>query len=433
MRINFLLFILYKGLIHTFLITTTINTIIYYYIYKPSFKYKIKSYPQIKVIKEKLKMKLECNKEDLIEIINTVQKAIASKSAMPILECIKIETSNDGNVIFTGTNVDLYIEYNKKIKVEEGGSVCLLSKIFGEIVRRLPQGNVKINVNSQNNVTKIKCGSSEFNIQGLNSNDFPNVPILDEKFRFSLTYTQLRNLIKKTISFTALNEGRKPVLTGSLYEIRENLLNVVSSDGHRLALVRQALDTNIENNKFVVPGNTQRELLKILTEDDEKYVDIIVSDRYVLFDFKDFQVYSRILDGDFIKYDSILATVNNINVTVDRNIIMNSLERALLLINEDISAKSDNKVPVRLSINSDKIDLACITGKGQVNDIIPAKVEGENLLIGFNCRFLMDAFNACDEEKIKLELSAPTSGCFIRDNSGNEEYIYMILPVRLYN
>ena len=378
-------------------------------------------------------MKLECSKDELLEIINTVQKAISPKSPMPILECIKIDTTADGHVIFTGTNVDLYIEYNSKLNVTEGGSVALESKMFGEIVRRLPQGNVRITVSPQNNVTKIQCGASEFNIQGLNANDFPNVPILDEKFRFSLTYTQLRRLMKKTISFTALNEGRKPVLTGSLFEIRQNVLNVVASDGHRLALVRQNLDTSIENNKFVVPGNTQRELLKIMSDDDEKKVDVIVSDRYVLFDFKDFQVYSRILDGDFLKYDSILSTVNNISVTVDKGVIMNSLERALLLINEDISAKSDNKVPVRLSVNSNKIDLNCITGKGQVSDQIPADVEGENLLIGFNCRFLMDAFNACDEDRIKLELSAPTSGCFIRDNSGNEEYIYMILPVRLYN
>lgn len=378
-------------------------------------------------------MKLSCDKEQLLEIISTVQKSISPKSPMSILECIKIDTTSDGHVIITGTNLDLYIEYNAKFNVTEGGSIALTSKMFGEIVRRLPGGTVNINVNVNNNVTKIQSGVSEFNIQGLSAENYPAVPIIDEKFRFTLSQTALKDLIRKTIAFVALNEGKKPVLTGSLFDIKNNTLNVVASDGHRLAVVKEELKENVEDNKFVVPGNTLRELLKILRDDDENTVDIIVSDRNVLFDFHEFQVYTRVLDGDFLKYDAILSAKNTISVEVEKRYIMDSLERALLLINDDISAKSENKVPVRFSINYDKVDISCITGKGQVSDSVPAKIEGGELLIGFNCRFLLDAFSACDEDRIKIEFSAPTSGCFIRDGSGNNKYIYMVLPVRLYN
>ncbi len=378
-------------------------------------------------------MKLTCEKTQLLDIINTVQRSIAPKSTMPILECIKLDTSADGFVTVTGTNLDLYIEYNAEFDISEGGSIALESKMFGEIIRRLPDGNLTISVNPSNNITKIQSGASEFNIQGLSANEYPSVPVLDEKFRFTLSQTVLRNLIKKTTPFISLNEGKRPVLTGALFEIKNNVLNVVASDGHRLAAVKEELNENVEDNKFVIPGNTLRELLKILKDDDEAQVDIIISDRNVLFDFKKFQVYTRLLDGDFLKYDAILSAVNTIEAEVDKNAITSSLERALLLINDDISAKSENKVPVRFSIGFDKIDISCVTGKGQVSDSVGAKIEGENLVIGFNCRFLLDAFAVCDSDVIKMEFSSPKSGCFIRDISGKNSYIYMILPVRLYN
>lgn len=377
-------------------------------------------------------MKLVCSKPQLMEIVNTVQRAIAPKTSLPILECIKIEANGDGNVVFTGNNIDLCIEYNTECNVDEGGTVALASKMFGEIVRRLPEGDVTITVDPSNYVTIIKSGQSKFNIQGISPDEFPAAPILDEMFRVEMTQKSLKKVIRKTISFVAQNEGKKPVLTGSLFEIKNNYLNVVSSDGHRLAVVKEELKNSVSDNKFVVPGMTLRELLKILKDEDDK-VTIIVSERNVLFDFGYYQVYSRLLDGEFLKYESIISAVNTINVVVDKRYIVDSLERALLLINDDISAKSENKVPVRFNIAYDKIEVSCITSRGQVNDTVPVELDGGDLLIGFNCRFLLDALSTCDEDKIKMEFSAPTSGCFIKSAGEDDSFVYMILPVRLYN
>lgn len=376
-------------------------------------------------------MKLSCSKELLLDIVNTVQKAISSKSIMPILECIKIDASGDGSVVITGNNLDLCIEYNAKCNVTEGGAIALTSKIFGEIVRRLPEGTVMLNSNTENNVTKIKCGVSEFNIQGLSSIEYPAAPILDEKYKITINQGILKKLIRKTISFVALTEGKKPVLTGTLFEIKNNVLNVVASDGHRLAVVKEEIKEPIENNKFVIPGSTLRELLKLLK--DEEDVDVIISDRHVLFDFGIYQVYTRLLDGDFLKYEAIVSAVNTINVVCEKRYIIDSLERAMLLINDDISSHSDNKVPVRFNIAYDKIDVSCITGKGQVNDTVNVDLDGGDLTIGFNCRFMLDALSVCDGEKVKMEFSAPTSGCFIKSAEEDDSFVYMILPVRLYN
>lgn len=377
-------------------------------------------------------MKFICNKEILNDIVNTVQKAISSKSAMPILECIKIDVSGDGHVVVTGNNLEICIEYNTECTVYEGGTVALASKMFGEIVRRMPDGDVTITVNEENNITKIKSGLSEFNIQGLSANEYPAVPIVDEKFRITLTQETLKKLIRNTISFVAINEVKKPTLTGALFEIKDSSLNVVASDGKRLAVVKEPLETDIENEKVIIPGATLRELIKLLKDSDET-VDIIVSDRHVLFDFGEFQLYTMLLDGDFLKYEAIISAVNTINVVVEKRVIMDSLERAMLLINDDISAKSDNKVPVKFNISYDKIDVSCVTGKGQVNDTVDVELDGGDLLIGFNCRFMLDALMACDDEKIKMEFSAPTSGCFIKSAYEDDSFVYMVLPVRLYN
>lgn len=377
-------------------------------------------------------MKLSCSKGELLDIVNTVQKAVMPKSTMPILECIKIDASGDGHVVITGNNLDLCIEYNAEMNVPEGGEVALTSKMFGEIVRRLPDGTVTLTVNPENNVTKIQCGLSEFNIQGLNGTEYPAAPVLDEKYSFHIEQPVLKKLIRKTIAFVAAAEGKRPVLTGALFEIKNGRLNVVASDGHRLAIVRQELDEELENSKFIIPGTTLRELLKLLK--DEGDIKVIVSDRHVMLDFASFQVYTRLLEGDFLKYESIISVVNNIEVVCEKRYIMDSLERAMLLINDDMSAHSENKSPVRFSIAYNKIDVSCVTGKGQVNDTVDVEQKGGDLIIGFNCRFLLDALSACDEQRIKIEFSAPTSGCFIRPIDENDDsYVYMVLPVRLYN
>lgn len=376
-------------------------------------------------------MKLTCLKSELVEIVNTVQKSISPKSTIPILECIKIDASANEGVVFTGNNMDICIEYRKNINVSEGGTIALASKMFGEIIRKLPEGSVDINVNEENEITKIKCGISEFNIQGLRAGEYPSPPEINELYSFFISQRELRDYIKKTISFVAVTEGKRPALTGALFEIKDDSLNVVASDGHRLAFVKKVLNQNLQDSKFIVPGSTLRELFKILKDDDEQ-IKVIVSDRYALFEFSEFKFFTRLLDGDFLKYEAIINASNTIKIEIETNTLKDSLERALLLINED-NAVMNNRVPVKFNIGFDKIEVSSMTGKGKVNDIINVKLEGDNLIIGFNCRFLLDALNACEEEKVLMELSTPNSGCFIRSLNGENNYVFMVLPVRLYN
>lgn len=377
-------------------------------------------------------MKLICHKQQLLKVINTVQKAVSAKSIMPILECIKIDASADGNLTVTGNNLDLCIEYHDTCNIPEGGSIAISSKMFGEIIRRLPDEDVTVTVNEQNNVTTIKCDKSEFNIQGLSGNEYPAVPEVNETYRFSMGQAKLKKMIRKTIFAVSQNEARKPILTGSLFEIETGVLSIVSTDGYRLAICRETVDSSLENKKFVIPGLTLREIFKVLEDGEDKTVDIIVSDRHVMFEFENYKVVTRLLEGEYINYKPVLMTPNSIFVVANTSQLSESLERASLLINDDISAKAE-KVPVRLNIVMDKIEITCMTGKGKVHDVVDVSVNGEDIEIGFNHKYLLEALRACEEEEVKMEFSNPRSSCFIRSTTNDDSYTFMILPVRLYN
>lgn len=377
-------------------------------------------------------MKFACQKTVLNQIVNIVQKAIGAKTSHPIFECIKIDAQSDGNVTFTSNSIELCIEYNAEINVYESGSIALPSKIFGEIVRRLPEGEVVITSEQKNYVTDIECGASQFNIQGMSPDEFPEAPVVDEDYRTSIKENELKKIIKKVYPFISQMELRKPVLTGALFDIKNGNLSVVGTDSHRLAVIKTPAAENSGEKKFVIPGSTLSKIGQILG-DDENEVVLIVSSKHILFDFGNFQVYSRLLDGEFLKYEAILNTSNSIRIKADKQSIINSFERANLIINDDLSSKTENKMPVRLNIAFNKIDISCKTAKGYVNDSVIVEHEGGDLTIGLNCRFMLDALNASDDESVIMEFSAPTSGCFIKPEDESDRYNYMVLPVRLYN
>lgn len=375
-------------------------------------------------------MKLIFDKNVLLEIINTVQKAVAAKSVMPILECIKIDAYDNGDIIITANNLDICIEYKSSCNVEQSGSIAINSRMFGEIIRRFTEGkDVIITVNPENNIMFLKCGSSEFNIQGLDSMEYPAIPEVDEDYKFQIEQSKLKRMIRKTIFAISQNEARKPILTGSLFEIETGVLTIVSTDGFRIAKIESVVDSSLNNTSFVIPGITLRELLKVLEENDDK-IEIVVSKRYVKFIFDGYMIVSRLLEGEYIKYKPIFNTPNTIVVTAKTRPFVDSLERAALIINDDALAKNE-KIPVRLKIENDKIDLNCTTGKGKINDTIDVDKIGNDIEIGFNHKYLIEALRSCEDEVIKMELSNPKGSCFIKPTENND-YIYMILPVRLY-
>jgi DNA polymerase-3 subunit beta len=366
-------------------------------------------------------MKFNCEKNNLLDSINTVQKAVLNKSTLAILEGILIQA--DENIKLTGNNLEMGIESSFNAQILEKGNIVVNSKLIGEIVRKLPDDIVYFEVTNDDFIN-IKCGDSEFNIKGIVSDEFPEIPHIEEEKSIKIPQNILKSMIRQTSFAIGTNEN-KIILTGSLIEIKDNNITMVSVDGFRLALRNETINNeNNNNNSFVIPGKTLNELFKILNDDDTN-VEIFLTEKHAMFRLGSCKVVTRLLNGEFLNYGQILPSNSNLKVICKTKDFINSIERASLIITNDV-----NKYPVVLNISLDKIKISCTTNMGKVNDLLKVQTFGDNIEIGFNHKYLIDALKACECETIVLEFTDSLSPCIIKPVEG-ESFIFLVLPVRL--
>ncbi|WHH57247.1 DNA polymerase III subunit beta [Petroclostridium sp. X23] len=366
-------------------------------------------------------MKLSCQKNTLLDAISVAQKAVSTKSTLQILEGILLEAS-DNILKLTGNDLELGIECSIQADIQQTGAIVLNSRIFGDIVRKLPNDTVFLEVQDNNNVY-IKCGNSEFNIMGISSVEFPELPSVQKENPFTISQEKLRSMIKQTIFAVGTNEN-KIILTGSCLEVDEGYLNMVSVDGYRLAMRKEPIHSLENKLSFVIPGKTLNELSKIIKE-EEQDINIYITAKHVLFEFDNCRMVSRLLEGEFLNYKQIIPKENHLRLKTSVKPLIESIERAALLIVSD-----NQKYPVRLNIKTDKIIISCMTQTGKVQDSVKVETEGNDLEIGFNHKYLLDALKACECDEVYMEFNTALSPCIIKAVD-NEKFIYLVLPVRL--
>jgi DNA polymerase-3 subunit beta len=366
-------------------------------------------------------MIISCEKAYLSEAVNTVSKAASVKSPLPVLEGILISTDGDC-ILLTANNLELGIECRIPAEVIEEGSVVISdARVFSEIIRKLPNDFIHIDVRENLNTT-IKCQNSVYQIMSLGSVEFPELPVISEDSAITISSLLLKSMIRQT-SYAIAQKNDKPVLTGSLFEIEDNTLSVVSLDGFRLA-VRKEIVTAPENRKFIIPGKTLSELSKILKDDDNP-VTVKVTDKYALFEVLDTKVISRLIDGEYFNYKSIIPRDFKIKTKVNLADIITCVERADPIVSVDVF-----KNPVKMTLNDDTITIDCMTSTGVVKDVIEIESCKGEIEIGFNQKYLHDALSACECEVINMEFNGSLNPCIITPEEGGG-FIYMVLPVRL--
>lgn len=364
-------------------------------------------------------MKFICEKSKLQEAISICQKAITGKSTMSILQGILLIAQNN-TITLIGSDIDLSIETKVEADIIETGRIVVDSKLFGDIIRKLPNSNVEINT-TDNNTINIKCEKSNATLFHMDAENYPEIPEVNENNMCYLSQGLLKNMIKGTIFAVAQDETR-PILTGVLFQINKNKLNLVTLDGYRLALRSEDIDK--ENNiSCVIPGKTLNEVSKIL-EDDETKVKISFTSNHILFNLGKTKVISRLLEGDFIKYESIIPDEYNLKVTAKRDELLSCIERASLV------GKDGNTNLVKIDIKDDNMIITSNSQLGKVREELNIILQGDSLQIAFNARYLIDVLKIIDEEEICMELSSSVSPCIIK-NTDNNKCTYLILPVRI--
>ena len=363
-------------------------------------------------------MKIICSKNNLVKGVSIVSKAVPSKTTMPILECILINASAEG-IKFTANDMELGIETVIEGDVIEKGIIAIDARIFSEIVRKLPDNEVTIE--SDNNYqTIISCEKAKFNISGKSGEDFSYLPYVEKKEVIKLSQFTLKEIIRQTIFSIADNDSNK-LMTGELFQIENNMLKVVSLDGHRISIRKTELKESYDSKKVVVPGKTLIEVSKILSGEVDSEVNISFTNNHIVFEFDNTVVVSRLIEGEYFRIDQMLSSDYETKVKINKKEFLNCIDRATLLV------KEGDKKPIIINILDDVMELKIKSQIGSMNDEIEISKDGKDLLIGFNPKFLIDALRVIDDEEVTLYLMNPKAPCFIKDE--DENYIYLILPV----
>lgn len=365
-------------------------------------------------------MKLIFQKDAIVNGISIVMKAVPSKTTMSILECILIDASGS-EIKLTGNDMELGIETKIEGTILEHGKIALDAKLFSEITRRLSSQNASITIESDEKFnTTISCENSVFKIQGRDGEEFAYLPYIERDQYICLSQFTLKEVIQQTIFSISPNDSNK-MMAGELFEINENMLKVVSLDGHRISIRNVALRDSYESTKVIVPGKTLSEVSKILSGDNEKDVLIYFSSNNILFEFDNTVVVSRLIEGEYFRINQMLSSDYETRVTVNKKDFLDCIERATILIREN------DKKPLVLNITDENMQLKLNSSYGSMNAELLIRKTGKDIMIAFNPKFLIDALRAIDDEEISMYMMNPKSPCFIKDDE--EHYIYLILPV----
>lgn len=363
-------------------------------------------------------MKIIAHKQSLMNSVNIVLKAVTAKSTMPILECIIIEVKNN-QIKLIGNDMELGIETIVEGNILEEGSVAINAKVFSEIIRKLPDNDVQITTDS-NYVTEIICEKAKFQISGQSGEEFPYLPKIEKNAPVTISQFSLKEIIRQTVFSIAENDNNI-IMTGELFEINNDELRVISLDSHRVSIRKLKLNNSYDNIKVIIPGKTLIEIMKILSGDISSKVDIYFTDKHVLFIFDQTTVLSRLIEGEYYKIDQMLTNDYETKLSINRKEFLNCIDRATLLI------KETEKKPIILDIKDNNFELLINTSIGSMNEDIDIVMEGKEIKIAFNPKFLIDALRVIDDEIIDMYLFNAKAPCFIRNKE--QDYIYLILPV----
>lgn len=365
-------------------------------------------------------MHIECNKEALINAINTVGRVTSKRSTMPILNCILLSADRDGLKLLAN-NLELSIETdNIEADIYEKGSVALDLNLFSNIVRNMPTDFVTIKLDS-NNICQIKSGKSNFKLNGLPGEQFPMPPeIKDTDEPIEVSGAAFKNSIRQTIFAAAVDEG-KPILMGEYIKIEDGYMHIVAIDGFRVSW--RKIKTDYRNFiDMIVPVQTLNEVSRLISESSDDNIKIYHSQKNVLFRLKNCTVVSSLIEGDYMSYEKLFITSPTTTVTAETQDMLRALERATIICN-------DNKKPsVNIDISTDNVNINSQAELGNTSEDIQVKTEGDDLSISFNARFLVDVFKNVEEEYIKITFNTNKSPCIITGVTNND-FKYLVLPV----
>lgn len=379
-------------------------------------------------------MKIRFEKAKMLEKLVRAMGAVSQKNTHPFTEGVLLETAGDRLKIST---YDMEKSVRASIEAEiliEGACVINAQRLLS-IVRILPENEITLAVDEELLVT-IQSGRSSFSLHALPAKDFPQMPVIVGKESFTLEQCVLKKMLSKTFHSIAQIDQR-PVLCGAFFKLEKDEIKVVTCDSYTISVCDYktpvlSMIENLERTSFIVPGKTVTELMKMLSDEEGQFLTIMITAKNIIFNMENLVFSSRLVEGEYIDYDRLIPKDQPIEAVLDAKAFTDALERAALISEEKIAGTTKNYV--KLSLSGDIMQISSKSVNGNIVEEIPAEHNGDDIVIGFNCRYLIDTMRAVDSEKVCLKLITPfTSATFepIDDEKRDDSYLYMVLPLRM--
>ena len=366
-------------------------------------------------------MKILVNREQLSEALSNLQRAVTPRSSLPILEGVLLSAETD-RLTLMAYNMEISIKKELPIRCEKEGDVVISAKILFDIIRKVKGDIIEFEVDERQ-VCHIKCGGSAFDILGMKSEDFPEMPNVAEKDSINISSEILKDMVRQTIFAISIKEDARPILTGIKFEIQNNEIKLVAINGNCLA-IRKAPIRYEGNMSFVVSGRAIGEAVKIIGEKDED-IKINIGTRNISFDIDGYVMTSRLIEGNFIEYQRSIPNSYKQEIKINVPKFIETLERiSLVILNEQ------TKTPIRFSMEKERILLTCSSAIGRSNDVYQTNLEGEEFEIGFNSKNLLDALKAVESEEAIIRFNGSAAAAAIYPIDG-EEFLYLVMPMLL--
>lgn len=364
-------------------------------------------------------MNVICNKQLLVDAVSNVSRAVSSKNTLAALEGVFMR-AKDNFLFLVGYDLELAITTTIEAKVIEEGEIVLSARIFLDMIRRMPSDDVSV-VSDEKMLTTIKGSMTEYTILGIPASEYPELPSVAQTVSISIHQGTLKNMINQTLFAVAVGDS-KPVHTGSLFDIKGGELSVVSVDGYRLAMRREKVEYT-EDAAFIVPGKSLSEVSKLL-KDEDTMIEMDLSKRHIIFNIGGYNVISRLLEGEFLDYKAAIPSGMQTVIKIGTRDLINAIDRTSLLISDNI------KSPLRMQFDEGLIKISCSTAIGKAYDEITCNQTGDNVEIGFNSRYMLDALKASECDEIQVIINGSLSPIKLVPMDG-DAFTFLVLPVRL--
>ena len=372
-------------------------------------------------------MKLVCEKVKLQDALTLVGRTVPGRANLSILECVLLTAEEGVGITLYANDTEMSINTAPiSADVDTSGAVALNARLFTEIIRKMPGDYVHIETDERF-MTVCRSGQAKLEILGFHPEEFPLISpeeMGEADVKYSVKAAILRDMIRQTI-FSVSIDPSKVILTGELLEIKENTMRLVAVDMFRISYRSYPLSGDVADASVVIPAKALNELSRAIAGDTEEEITFYFTDRRAFFCAEGFTLSVRLLEGDFIRYNQIFNKDFTTSVVIDRQTLLGSLERSVLV------AMENKQISITLDIRDDLLVITSDSEKGNTYDEIPCETDGSDLDIFFNPRYLLDVLKAIDEEKIILKFNTRRSPCTIVsvNDESPTDYKYIIVPL----